>query len=59
MKGLLPVLLVFNAAQRVSFQEALNTEYMKNWAEPALVRASGKGLSSCKFLHLMTINSEG
>lgn len=45
MKGLLPVLLVFNAAQRVSFQEALNTEYMKNWAEPALVRASGKGLS--------------
>ena len=45
LKALLSVMLVYKPSERVSLQEVLNSDYMKNWAEPALVEALGKGLS--------------
>lgn len=44
LKALLSVMLVYKPSGRVSSGEALNYEYMKNWAEPALVEALGKGV---------------
>ena len=45
LKALLSVMLVYKPSGRISLGEALNSDYMKNWAEPALMDASGKGLS--------------
>ncbi|MCJ1347005.1 hypothetical protein MMC31_005225 [Peltigera leucophlebia] len=43
---LLSVMLVYKPLARVLLGEALNSDYMKNWAEPALVEASFK----CKII---------
>ena len=43
LKALLSVMLVYKPSGRVSLGEALNSDYMKNWAEPALVEALVKG----------------
>lgn len=42
LKALLSVMLVYKPSERVSLQEVLNSNYMKNWAEPALMEALGK-----------------
>lgn len=45
LKALLSVMLVYKPSERISLLEALNSDYMKNWAAPALVEELGKGLS--------------
>ena len=45
LKALLSVMLVYTPSECVSMQEVLNSDYMKNWAELALVEALGNGLS--------------
>ena len=42
--ALLSVMLVYKPSGRVSLGEALKSDNLKNWAEPALVEALGKGL---------------
>ena len=39
LRALLSVMLVYKPSGRVLSGEALNSDYMKNWAEPALVEA--------------------
>ena len=39
LKALQSVMLVYKPSGRVLLGEALNSDYMKNWAEPALVEA--------------------
>ncbi len=44
LKALLLVMLVDKPSGRVSLGEALNSDYLKRWAEPALVEALEEGL---------------
>lgn len=45
LKALLSVMLVYEPSERISLPEALNSEYMKNWAAPALLEKLGNGVS--------------
>lgn len=42
--ALLSTMLVYKPSERVSLGEALKSDYMKKWAEPALEEALGQGL---------------
>ena len=44
-EALYSVMLVYKPSERLSAREDLNSDYMKNWAEPALVEALEKGES--------------
>ena len=45
LKALLSVMLVYRPSGRISFDGVLISDYMKNWAEPALVESLGKDVS--------------
>lgn len=45
LKALLSVMLVYRPSGRISLDGVLISDYMKNWAEPALVESLGKDLS--------------
>lgn len=45
LKALLSVMLVYIPSGRISLDGVLISDYMKNWAEPALVESLGKDVS--------------
>lgn len=45
LKALLSVMLVYRPSGRISLDGVLISDYMKNWAEPALVESLGKDVS--------------